>query len=64
MLTSLLTSCPLYEVRVNAAAMLGLAGVAQHALAEPLGAVLKQALANDAHVLVQAEVRVRVGSLG
>lgn len=54
-LASLLSSSTYYEVRVNAASMLGLAG-ARPDVVEDVAKALTQSLANEAHVMVEAEV--------
>ena len=53
LLSSLLKTCPYYEVRVNAAAMLGLAGAQQ---VEAVGRVLIEALAGETNVMTEAAI--------
>lgn len=55
MLAMLLSSSTYYEVRVNAAAMLGLAG-ARPDVVEDVAKALSASLTNESHVMVEAEV--------
>jgi hypothetical protein len=55
MLAMLLSSSTYYEVRVNAAAMLGLAGALPDVV-EDVAKALSASLTNESHVMVEAEV--------
>jgi hypothetical protein len=65
MMTELLRASPYHEVRVNAAAMMGLTAKRAdlRGLVGDVGTVLLQALDDEAHVLVVAEVGIPRGHL-